>query len=196
VQQSTSIVEDTHTGDVVDVLKHDHKEVSELVSRLEGSSDPSEKRSIANDVITKLVQHSVAEETFVYPLIADTVGHGTADRDANDHQKLEEIMAAMESTDTKDSNKFDEYVRELKQALEQHVSAEEGEQFPKLREKLPREQLQQLAAQVNGLKNIAPTHPHPLANQHNQAFHTLTGPVVGLADRVRDLVSGRIRDQS
>ena len=67
----------------------------------------------------------------------------------------------------------------------------EGEQFPELRRLIPAEERRELAGKVETAKRLAPTRPHPAA-PNSELFHKLVGPGVGLVDRLRDKLTGRV----
>jgi hypothetical protein len=75
--------------------------------------------------------------------------------------------------------------------LADHVQDEESEQFPELRRKVPASVLEELAGKVETAKKLAPTRPHPSA-PNSELFHKLVGPGVGLVDRLRDKLTGRV----
>jgi hypothetical protein len=70
------------------------------------------------------------------------------------------------------------------------VRDEEAEQFPKLRRRVPHEELVELAGKVETAKMLAPTRPDPGAPS-SELFHKLVGPGVGLVDRLRDKLTHR-----
>lgn len=74
--------------------------------------------------------------------------------------------------------------------LRHHAQDEEQEQFPRLREQLPRETLVELRGKVDRAKRLAPTRPDPEA-PNAELFHKLVGPGVGMIDRMRDKLTGR-----
>ena len=53
---------------------------------------------------------------------------------------------------------------------------------------MPADQLEAMGTQVEALKKVAPTRPHPNA-PNNALFHLTVGPGVGLVDRLRDALS-------
>lgn len=83
-------------------------------------------------------------------------------------------------------------VRELKDQLDHHADDEESDQFPKLRANVSAEDLLDLGRKVEAAKQIAPTRPHP-GSPHSELFHMTVGPGVGMVDRLRDALSGRIK---
>ena len=98
-------------------------------------------------------------------------------------------MKKLEGADV-NSAEFEEHLNKLSAILADHVQDEETEQFPRLRQHIPQEELTELAAKVESAKKLAPTRPHPAA-PNNQVFHKLVGPGVGLVDRLRDKLTGR-----
>jgi hemerythrin superfamily protein len=184
----------TRTGsnlDVVDELTTDHREVTALLERIDTTADPAEKRDLADTAITELVRHSVAEEMYVYPAMRDHLPGGAeaVEQDTREHKELERTMKELEGVEATDP-RFTELVGELRGKLQHHVESEEREQFPQLRERVPREKLVELRGKVDMAKKVAPTRPHPGA-PNNELFHKLVGPGVGLVDRVRDKLTGR-----
>jgi hemerythrin superfamily protein len=186
--------ETTGERDVVDVLTSDHRQVTELLGRIQTAADHAERRDMADVVIAELVRHSVAEEMFVYPAMREHLpdGEQAVEHDKQEHKELELTMKELEGLDATDS-RFDELVGQLGRILDDHVQDEEHEQFPQLRARVPREQLVQMATNVEAAKKVAPTRPHPGA-PNNALFHLTVGPGVGLVDRLRDKLTGRSTD--
>jgi hemerythrin superfamily protein len=184
----------TRTGsnlDVVDELMIDHREVTALLERIDTTADAAERRDLADTAITELVRHSVAEEMYVYPAMRDHLPNGAeaVEHDTREHKELERTMKDLEGVEATDP-RFTELVGELRGKLQHHVESEERDQFPQLRERVPREKLVELREKVDAAKKLAPTRPHPAA-PNNELFHKLVGPGVGLVDRARDKLTGR-----
>lgn len=178
--------------DVVEVLTHDHREVEEMFGELTGTINPDEQRRIVDDITIELVRHAVAEEMYVYPAMRKYLDDGdkAVEHDISEHKELEEAMKTLEAVDVS-SAEFDTNLRHLESVLADHVQDEESEQFPELRRKVPGSELEELAGKVETAKKLAPTRPHPGA-PNNELFHKLVGPGVGLVDRLRDKLTGRV----
>ena len=142
-------------------------------------------------MIAEVVRHSVSEEMYVYPAMREHVpdGEQAAEHDTREHKELERTMKELESVDATDP-RFQTLVRDMTEKLRHHAHDEETEQFPRLRERLPRDTLIELREKVDTAKTIAPTRPHPDA-PNSELFHKLVGPGVGMVDRLRDKLSGR-----
>ena len=129
------------------------------------------------------------EETIVYPAMRKFLADGdeAVEHDIEEHKQLEQIMKEMEDFPVGDAG-FLGLIGRLKDVLTDHVADEEEEQFPQLRQDIPAEQLEAMGLEVEALKKVAPTRPHPNA-PNNPLFHAIVGPGVGLMDRMRDLLT-------
>lgn len=177
--------------DVVDELTTDHREALELLDRIGTSGDDSERRDLADTVISEVVRHAVAEEMYVYPAMRKYLpdGEEAVRHDIEEHKDLERTMKELEGTEPSEPS-FSSLVREMTEKLRHHAHDEETEQFPRLRQAAPREELVELREKVETAKRIAPTRPHPDAPR-SEVFHKLVGPGVGMVDRLRDKLTHR-----
>jgi len=185
------MTETTTEPDVVDILTADHHEFLGLIDDIKANPNGDVRRDLADTLIAELVRHSVAEEMFVYPAMRKHLpdGEKSVEHDIEEHKELEQAMKQLEDVDVS-SPEFDTALRRLETLLADHVQDEENEQFPELRNRIPREELIELAGKVETAKKLAPTRPHPGA-PNNELFHKLVGPGVGLVDRLRDKLTGR-----
>ena len=181
--------------DVVDVLTEDHREFDRIFTELEGLRGRMEpdvltrKRELVDDVTIGLVKHSVAEETQVYPRVEKQVDKGEAEHSKEEHAEAEETMKRLERMDPADPG-FDDAVAELIREIRHHVEHEEGRMFTELRATFSRDELVEMAQQVETVKKIAPTRAHPMT-PNEPGIRMAVGPVASLLDHLRDAVSGR-----
>jgi hemerythrin superfamily protein len=91
--------------DVVDVLSTDHTEAKGLIAQIRSTTDPEQRRDLADTLISELVRHSVAEEMYVYPAMQEHLADGAqaVEHDTKEHKQLERIMKEMEGADTADA---------------------------------------------------------------------------------------------
>ncbi|HEX8348117.1 MAG TPA: hemerythrin domain-containing protein [Actinoplanes sp.] len=179
------------SGDVIDVLTGDHRDVTALIGEIWAVKDPMIRRDLTDTAISELVRHAVAEEMYVYPAMRKHLpdGEKAVEHDIEEHKELEKTMKELEGADV-EAPEFDTALRKLEALLADHVQDEESEQFPELRRRIPAEELVELAGKVETAKKLAPTRPHPGA-PNSELFHKLVGPGVGLVDRLRDKLTGR-----
>ena len=181
--------------DVVDVLSADHREFDRIFTELEGLHGRSDaeslrrKRELVDEVTIGLVKHSVAEETRVYPRVEKQVDKDEAEHAKEEHAEAEETMKRLERMDPEDPE-FDAAVAELIREIRHHVQEEESRMFTELRASFSREELVEMAEQVEAIKKIAPTRAHP-KTPNEAGVRLAVGPVASLLDHLRDAVSGR-----
>jgi hemerythrin-like domain-containing protein len=181
--------------DVVEVLTADHREFDRIFTELEGLRGRSEpetlqrKRELVDEVTIGLVKHSVAEETQVYPRVEKQVDKEEAEHSKEEHSEAEETMKRLERMDPGDPE-FDPAVEELIREIRHHVEHEESRMFTELRASFTRDQLVEMAGQVETVKKLAPTRPHPMT-PNEPGVRLAVGPVASLIDHLRDAVSGR-----
>ncbi|WP_046469694.1 hemerythrin domain-containing protein [Allosalinactinospora lopnorensis] len=178
--------------DLVDVIVSDHRSVEEVFTELENSAlEPERRKELVDHVITELVRHSVAEEHHMYPLTRRVLDDGDriADHEIEEHAQAERVMDELVGMDTTDP-RYEDLVRTLIEEIRHHVSDEENDLLPRLRQACSREELLELGRKVQNAKTTAPTRPHPNAPDTPPANRILD-PGAGMIDRMRDALTGR-----
>ncbi len=177
---------------MINMLIADHREVEEAFQQFEsGRLDANQRRDLADHIITELVRHSVAEEQYLYPAARESLDNGDeiADHEISEHAEAERTMKQLENLDA-EGQQFDETMRTLISSIRHHVSDEENDLFPKLREACTADRLEELGGKIREAKETAPTRPHPSAPDRPPANKVLA-PGAGLVDKMRDTLSGR-----
>jgi hemerythrin superfamily protein len=181
-----------HGGNVIQELTTDHREVDALFAQMEtlAAADPK-RRDLADELTMELVRHSVAEEEHLYPAVRRYVdgGDDIADKEIADHSEVERMLKELEDCRPTDG-RFDALMAQLKSSVTAHVRDEEGRLFPLLAESCSAEALDELGQKVRAAKESAPTRPHP-STPHTPAANKLLAPGIGMVDRVRDMLTGR-----
>ncbi|MGI5406241.1 hemerythrin domain-containing protein [Streptomyces chartreusis] len=180
-----------HGGDVIAELTTDHREVEELFARIAALPSGNEQRKkYADQAVTELVRHSIAEEVYLYPAVREVLPDGdtVADKELEDHAEAERTMKALEGVEAADAE-FDLLIDELMSEIRSHVRDEEENLFPRLRAAASEDELMKLGGKVRQAKKIAPTRPHPSAPDTPPA-NKLLAPGVGMVDRIRKVLTG------
>lgn len=142
--------------DVISLLIQDHREVDELLVRLEELADDdeptgtgAEARTVAGQVVAELAGHWAAEQRYLYPLIRERVPRGVAllDRDTAERAESEDDLRALDVLDPAE-HEFWGRVAVLADRVRAHVRDEECELFPLVRDAVPRKVLVELACRV------------------------------------------------
>lgn len=140
--------------DVIEVLKHDHEVVKNLLAELtETSNRATKKRAELFDKITKELKiHTQLEEEIVYPAFREA--GGTHEINTMYHEAVEEhraveklVIPDLQKTDT-GSDQFGGRAKVLKEMIEHHVEEEEEEMFKKMKEVFDSEARQALGRKV------------------------------------------------
>lgn len=191
----TENAESAQSADIIQTLTQQHREVEALFGELEGcfGTKAQEAEDAARKAVTLLVEHSVAEEVHLYPLVRRTLddGDALADREIAEHDEAERTMKRLESLPAS-SGDFWLTFRILTNLIRQHVGEEEKTLFPLLARACDAGELRELGQKVRSTERFAPTRPHPQAPSEGAALSAL-GPAAGLVDRIRDALSGRGR---
>ena len=178
--------------DMIEILKHDHREVEEMfreIEGLDGSRAGSAKRQLVEKVTVELVRHSAVEEMYLYPAARKALptGEALADEEIKEHAEAERLLKDLESMDL--GADYDIKLEKLMAAVREHIQEEEQVLFVALSASCGADELQDLGHKISAAKKLAPTHPHPDAPD-NPPANKVTGPVLGLVDKVRDAMSG------
>ena len=179
------------TRDLIEVLEHDHREVEQLFRDIESATDAQQRRDLADQMTAELVRHSVAEEAYLYPTIAQALpdGERLSEKEIEEHGEVEQALKRLEGLDGDDAE-FMPVFETIRDDVISHVQEEENVLFTGLREHCSREELLDLGGKVMKAKKLAPTRPHPSAPDH-PPLNKLLAPGAGLVDRLRDHLSGR-----
>ncbi|KDN80732.1 hemerythrin domain-containing protein [Kitasatospora cheerisanensis] len=180
-----------HGGNVIHELKTDHREIEALFARIRSAATGTERKELLDEVTVELVRHSVAEEAHLYPAVRDRVpaGEVLADKEVEDHARVERLLKAIESTAAEDPA-LPGLAATLIEEVTSHIQEEERELFLALQAACDDEELDRLGDRIRRAKATAPTRPHPGAPSSPAARRVLA-PGVGLVDRVRDHLTGR-----
>jgi hemerythrin superfamily protein len=179
--------------DAIALLKSDHQTVERLFKRYEllGGGNAQEKGQLVHEIIRELSIHAAIEEKVLYPEVRDSLpdGESLAKEALEEHKEAKDVLADLDEMEPADPG-FDPKVRSLIADVRHHVEEEEEVMFPKLESALPMDRLEELGEKMEQAKKLAPTRPHPHAPD-TPPGNLAAGPIAGVADRTRDVISGR-----
>jgi len=181
--------------DVIEILTTDHREVEQMFAELDllrnatDEQSRSRRKDVTEQVTIELVRHAVAEEAVLYPKVKEKVSEAEAERAKQEHAEAEATMKRLEKLSPEDPG-FEAELQTLMTEIREHVAEEENEMFPHMRSIFSQEELVKIGQQVEAVKKIAPTRPHPSAPDQPPG-DLMVGPIAGLFDRLRDAVTHR-----
>src|SRR5690349_20788640 len=117
---------------LLDQLTTEHREAEELLARLKDTDPGAERDELIEQLTGALRTHMAVEEQFVYPVVADTLGHETEEEAEVEHQLAREGLAKLD--ELRAAPGFGAVVDMVEAGIAHHVDEEENEVFPKLRD--------------------------------------------------------------
>jgi hemerythrin superfamily protein len=115
----------------LDLLRADHRQLAQLFEQVRQSSDYGERRELFEEIRDRLEAHSDLEEEIFYPRFSKIAEWSELMSESiEDHRLMREILAELSAT--YDREDFNELLDELVDTVEDHVTEEEGEVFPRL----------------------------------------------------------------
>lgn len=113
------------SGDVVELIVEDHRLFESLLRELR---DATADREAAREALSNvLIAHGEAEETEVYPKLRtkEAISDHEAEHGEEEHAEGNEKLLALLECKGTDTQKFDDAVEELAEALNHHIGEEE-----------------------------------------------------------------------
>ncbi len=174
--------------DVVALLLDQHERIRTLLDGVTEAATPETRRKRFDELRLLLAVHETAEELVTHPRARMGEAADVVDVLLAEEHEGKELLAAAEKLEV-DDPEFEKVFAALRKAVLDHAEHEERDEFPRLQEENDETTLRLMAAAVRAAESVAPTHPHPRAGE-SATINAAVGPVVGVADRVRDAVRG------
>jgi hemerythrin superfamily protein len=172
---------------VITLLTKDHRKVESLFERYRSLSTPQAKQRVLDQVSRELSVHMAAEERELYPLLRRSISDGSS-RMEEAEKEHSEAKASIADLMTAEPGTFDmdAKVATLMKAIQHHVSEEEGEIFPKMKESFDRARLAELGRKIVKAKSSAPELP-PRSAARRASGPSIRGMAAAATDRIRNL---------
>ena len=138
--------------DALELLKQDHQNVKELFELAE-EAEGDDQRDIFEEIKTELETHARIEETVFYPAVQEHEElKGMVLESLEEHKQIKTLLREMDNL-ASDSEKFEANLKVLWENVEHHAEEEEeGKMFPKLRQIMGKQKLEQLGADLQAAK--------------------------------------------
>lgn len=179
------------SGDAIELLTGQHREVEQIWTQLQAAhaSGSDVQHQLAEEIIALLSQHDAIETQFLYPELRSAGGgrgQQLSDHSLEEHQQVRELLSAVDGKDVSDESVYSTLARCVASVTE-HVSEEEQQIFPLLRQSSSPERLKDLGQEMTAALKMAPTHPHP-TTPNSKVGATVAGAVTGVMDKARDAI--------
>jgi hemerythrin superfamily protein len=140
--------------DAFKLLKDDHDRVKSMMEEMDATTERAVKTR--TEMLAKLKQeltvHETIEEEILYPTLKEfDKTHEIALEGFEEHHVVDEIMSELEATSVEDETWAAKFTV-MKENLEHHIEEEEGEMFPKARQVLDDDQIEQMGDRMSARK--------------------------------------------
>jgi hemerythrin superfamily protein len=139
--------------EALELLKQDHQKVKKLFKEAEGA-EGKKQQQIFDQIKAELEMHTHIEETVFYPAVQkyeelkDMVLESI-----EEHRQVKTLLREMDNL-VSDSEKFEPKLKVLTENVEHHAEEEEEQKmFPKLRQLMNRQELEQLGEELEATKS-------------------------------------------
>jgi hemerythrin-like domain-containing protein len=185
---------------VFDVLARDHAEVKQMLADLEagptvasGASNHelAQRKRMVDQLVIEESKHEALEEMYFWPAVRDKLrdGDSLAGTAIEQEQEGKEVLDKLDKLDASDGE-FEKLVTEFIEAGREHITYEETQVWPSLRNALSAGEAEDIGNKIEDGKKTAPTRPHPHAPPSPGVLKT-AGPAAAAADKARDKMSDR-----
>ncbi|MBA2706087.1 MAG: hemerythrin domain-containing protein [Blastocatellia bacterium] len=146
--------------DAFELLKKDHKKVSQLFKEIEAASGQT-KKQIFSRLKSELDVHAQVEERIFYPALENKEEARDITLEAyEEHKVVKDLLGELASGNAPE-DEWDAKLTVLKENVEHHVEEEEGELFSKARQALSRQEIEQLGVEMEAEKASQPGNAAP-----------------------------------
>lgn len=185
---------------VFDVLAKDHAEVKQMLADLEAgptaangasNSELAQRKKMVEQLVIEESKHEALEEMHFWPAVRDKLPDGDklASTAIEQEQEGKEVLDKLDKLDASDGE-FEKLVSEFIEAGREHITYEETQVWPSLRNALSAKEAKEIGTKIEEGKKTAPTRPHPHTPASPGVLKS-AGPAAAAADKARDKMSGR-----
>jgi len=150
------------TTDAIVLLKNDHKEIRKLFTQFEkaGENAHAAKGKLVDRMIELLTQHTYIENEVMYPRVRALLPELEDDvLESYEEHHVADVLVVELAAMKPDAERFTAKTTVLIENVRHHIEEEEQEWFPKVREGLGRNVLQDIGAEMIEARKHAPKRP-------------------------------------
>jgi hemerythrin-like domain-containing protein len=139
---------------VVSALMREHRHIEELLTRLRAAADPADRRALLDEVTTAMVQHTDAEEKYLYAVVREAIPRGAIDIETQveAHARIMAVLGEMQRSDAGDEE-FRRLTAELVAEVRQNILDEETSVFAWLTQWVDERTLAEIGDEIEALRS-------------------------------------------
>jgi iron-sulfur cluster repair protein YtfE (RIC family) len=148
--------------DAIVLLKEEHQQIRKLFNdfRAAGENATATKGKLAKRIIEKLTIHTYLENEVMYPEVRNRMPVLENDvLESYEEHHVADLLCMELYAMKPDAERFDAKMTVLIENVTHHMDEEEQDWFPKVREGLGRNALQEMGARMSELRKTAPRSP-------------------------------------
>ncbi len=134
----------------IDLLKKQHGETKRLFEQLERAKDASRKQSLFDELADAIAMHATIEEKHFYPAAKTAATEEILRESLEEHLGAKRLIADLLECEP-DDEQFDAKIQVLREQVEHHIEEEESELFPKVKNLLSPDELEDLGVVMEDL---------------------------------------------
>jgi hemerythrin superfamily protein len=140
--------------DALELLKQDHQKVKELFKQGQQTEDKKQQKQIFKEIKSELETHARIEETIFYPAMEE---HDELKdmvlESLEEHRQMKTVLRELGKLSAS-SERFKPKFKVLMDDVKHHAEEEEeGKMFPKIRELIKGDELEQLGEELEAAKH-------------------------------------------
>jgi len=148
--------------DAIVLLKDDHKQIRKLFKDFENAGETAyaAKGKLVDRIIELLTVHTYIENEVMYPRVRELLPELEDDvLESYEEHHVADVLVVELAAMKPDAERFTAKTTVLIENVRHHIEEEEQEWFPKVREGLGRNVLQQIGAEMQKVRKTAPKRP-------------------------------------
>lgn len=137
---------------IQDVIRLDHGKVNTLFTELLASQDPQKIQEYFGQIYKDLSAHAEAEEQVVYPRVRPFYGQNDTQELYDEQAEMKKMLEQIKGLNPSNMEQFKGKIKQLMDAVGDHIRQEESSMFAAIRNNLSTEQSEQLATEFKAAK--------------------------------------------
>jgi hemerythrin-like domain-containing protein len=145
---------DSRDRSVISALTRDHRQIEEMLARLQTATEPEERRKLLDEVTTGIVHHADAEDKYLYRVVRGAIPRGAIDVDQQiaAHTRIKTMLEELNERSDAPNDEFAPLVSELIAEVHQNIVNEEHGVFAWLVQWVDESTLAEIGDQVEALR--------------------------------------------
>lgn len=155
-----------------DLLKHDHRELMELFTRIETESPEDSRRLLYEEARNRFLAHARMEEEIFYVAVRETArgAKSLIEQAQGQHHEVEALLRDLDKLETY-QEEFDDLFHELKDNVEAHIEMEESQIFAEAYRSIDDAELERMAEDMQRIKDRFLAAVEPIVAEARQELH-------------------------